>query len=407
MQHTPPPLFKQGASARIKVVFFVVLSIALLLLDSRLQGLSKLRQGIATVLYPIQMLSVAPVNAISSLGFYFRQQSSMEKELKAIKEQNVKNAEILHKHTLLLTENNQLRKLLDVKQKQATPSILAEIIYDAHDPFTRKIILDKGSKHGVALSQPVIDDRGVVGQITRVFPLTAEVTLLTDKNHAIPVQIARNGIRSVVYGRGQTSPLGMRSTTNADVQKGDLLVTSGIDGIYPEGLLVARVDHIESKASTTFENVLCNPVAGIDEHKQFLILMVKTDEISPPETEEVRNKKEKINRRVTRDAAKEPPKADTNAAPASAPAALVAAPSSATQINAKPVATGSLLPAIAISPASSAAQTTLRSIAPIVAPTNVSANVPSSAAAAKPSPSLNSNTNKASQAQVTRPKELP
>lgn len=396
MQHTPPPLFKQGASARIKVVFFAVFSIALLLLDSRLHSLDKLRQGIATVLYPIQMLSVAPVNAASSFGFYFRHQSSMEKELNALKEQNIKNAEIMHKHTILATENNQLRKLLDVKQKQATPSVLAEIIYDAHDPFTRKIILDKGSKHGVALSQPVIDDRGVVGQITRVFPLTSEVTLLTDKNHAIPVQIARNGIRSVVYGRGQTSPLGMRTTSSADVQKGDLLVTSGIDGIYPEGLLVARVEQIESKASTTFENVLCIPVAGIDEHKQFLILMVKTDEIAPPESEEVRNKKEKINRRVTRDAVKELPKADTSAVPASQAANTnintnTAAPSSAAQTTslptAKPLNAPSVLPS---APAS----------------VGVLNAAPASVAAPKPAPVINqnsTNSSKASQAQVTRP----
>jgi len=147
----------------------------------------------------------------------------------------------------------------------------------------------------------VIDERGVVGQVTRVFPLTAEVTLLTDKNQAIPVQIVRNGLRSVVYGRGQSNYLDMRITANADVKNGDVLVTSGIDGVYPAGLQVAKVVQVENKATTTFENVLCSPTAGIDRNKQLLILLVETDQLARPDTEEVKTKKEKFNRKVTRD----------------------------------------------------------------------------------------------------------
>ena len=244
MQYSPPPLFKQGASARAKVVFFSVLAIFLLVVDARMKSLVLVRQALGTVLYPVQMLAVVPRDAALSVSNYFASTVKLEKENAALKRQQIQSADVLQQATQITAENAHLRKLLDAREHVATKSVLSEIIYDARDPFTRKVIVDKGLKHGVALSQPVIDDQGVVGQVTRVFPLTAEVTLLTDKNQAIPVQVVRNGLRSVVYGRGQSSFLDMRITTNADVKAGDVLVTSGIDGVYPAGLQVAKVTQV-------------------------------------------------------------------------------------------------------------------------------------------------------------------
>lgn len=266
-----------------------------------MKSLVVVRQALGTVLYPVQMLAVLPRDAALSVSNYFASTVKLEKENAALKRQQIQSADVLQQATQITAENAHLRKLLDAREHVATKSLLSEIIYDARDPFTRKVIVDRGLKHGVALSQPVIDDQGVVGQVTRVFPLTAEVTLLTDKNQAIPVQVVRNGLRSVVYGRGQSSFLDMRITTNADVKAGDVLVTSGIDGVYPAGLQVAKVAQVENKASTTFENVLCAPLAGIDRNKQLLILLVETNQLARPDTEEVKAKKEKLNRKVTRD----------------------------------------------------------------------------------------------------------
>lgn len=305
MQYSPPPLFKQGASARAKVVFFSVFAIFLLVVDTRLNSLNLVRQIVGTMLYPVQMAAVIPRDAILRMSNYFVSTSTLEKENAVLRRQQTFNADVLQQGSHLAAENARLRTMLAIRQRLSVKSILGEIIYDARDPFTRKIILDKGLKHGIALSQPVIDDTGVVGQVTRVFPLTAEVTLLTDKNQAIPVQILRNGLRSVVYGRGQSSYLDMRMTTNADVKNGDMLVTSGIDGVYPPGLAVAKVVQVENKASTTFETVLCTPSAGIDHHRQLLILLVSNENLPRPDTEEVRAKKEKLNRKVTRDNAAE------------------------------------------------------------------------------------------------------
>jgi rod shape-determining protein MreC len=342
MQYSPPPLFKQGASARAKVVFFAILSIFLLVLDSRLQSLERVRLVVGTLLYPVQMVAVAPRDALMGVTNYFVATTNLEKENTKLKRQQMTNADVLQQTTQLALENAHLRQLMGARDRLAVKSILGEILYDARDPFTRKIILDKGRQHGVALGQPVIDDLGVVGQVTRVFPLTAEVTLLTDKNQAIPVQIARNGIRSVVSGRGQSSYLDMRMTTNADVQNGDMLVTSGLDGVYPAGLAVAKVVQVENKASTTFENVLCSPAAGIDRHRQLLILLVETNQLPPPDTEEMKAKKEKINRKVTRDTIKEAAQVGVTGteikAPAPVPAATAAsvATTSAIATTAKP-----------------------------------------------------------------------
>lgn len=305
MQHSPPPLFKQGASARVKVVFFTVFSLSLLLVDSRVKSLGPLRQVVGTALYPLQMLALAPRDGLSNVSNYFASTAALQKEVSTLKQQQIQNAENLHQNIALATENAQLRRLLDLKTKTNSKSLTAEILYDARDEVTRKIVLNRGATQGVALSQPVIDERGVVGQVTRVFPLTSEVTLLSDKNQAIPVQVERNGLRSVVTGRGRSPFLEMRVTTNADVKIGDVLVTSGIDGVYPEGLQVAKVAQVDNKATTTFETVLLSPAAGIEHHKQLLILLVDTSAISPPESEDVRAKKEKINRRVTRDASKD------------------------------------------------------------------------------------------------------
>ncbi|MBC3806274.1 rod shape-determining protein MreC [Undibacterium seohonense] len=324
MQHSPPPLFKQGASARVKVVFFAVFAIALLIVDSRINSLVRVRQVVATALYPLQMLVLMPRDAMNQIGSYFASTTVLQKELTALKQQQILQTQSLQKSIMLANENAHLRGLLDLQQRTPGKSLTADILYDARDEYVRKIVLSKGFQHGVALGQPVIDERGVIGQVTRVFPLTSEVTLLTDKNQAIPVQVERSGMRSVITGRGRSAYLDMRVTSNADIKLGDVLVTSGLDGIYPAGLQVAKVAQVESKASTTFEVVLCTPLAGIEQHKQLLILLVETTQLPPPESEEERTKKEKINRRMTRDSVKELDRDAVNAPPVNASDANVA-----------------------------------------------------------------------------------
>ena len=307
MEYSPPPLFKQGASARGKVVFFSFVALLLLGIDARLQTLHLLRQVVGSGLYPLQMLALMPRDMVRNMDDYFTRVSTLETENAALKRTQLMQSLGVQQAAQLKFENAQLRKLLATSATVPVKSILAEILYDARDSFTRRVILNRGLKHGVALGQPVIDDAGVVGQITRVFPLTAEVTLLSDKDQAIPVQVQRNGLRSVVYGKGQVGNLELRVPSNADIKAGDILVTSGIDGIYPPGLMVARATLVENNATTTFERIACLPIAGLDRHKEVLILLVDTHIEARPDDED--SKPKKIIRRVTRDSAESSVKA--------------------------------------------------------------------------------------------------
>lgn len=318
MEYSPPPLFKQGASARAKVVFFALIAIALLVADSRLRSLAMIRQVVATVLYPLQSVALLPRDAAYRIGEYFYSLTTLEQENRNLKHQQVVNAQIQQQAQQLFAENAQLRRLLGASALLPVKSIMSEILYDARDAFTRKIVLDRGTRHGVALGQPVIDEVGVVGQVTRVFPFTSEVTLLTDKDQAIPVQVVRSGLRSVAYGRGQSGVLDLRfMAANADIQKGDVLVTSGIDGVYPRGLAVAKVVQVENKSGDAFARIVCQPSAGIDRNRQLLILLADATvapRLAPDEPTDKRS-----GRKRAQDAAREAARDNTAQKKAPAP----------------------------------------------------------------------------------------
>lgn len=326
MEYSPPPLFKQGASARFKMMVFACISIALLLADSRVNALTAVRQGVGFVLYPLQKIALLPRDAMYGMGDYFSTLSKLEKQVSVLQQQQIAASQALQQAQLYQTENNQLRKLLDAQQRVPGKSQLAEILYEARDVFTRKVILNRGTQHGVTAGLPVIDNQGVVGQVTRVFPFTSEVTLLTDKEQAIPVQVLRNGLRSVAVGRGQSGNLDLRfMEPTADVVVGDILITSGIDGVYPAGLAVARVVQVESNAAGAFGHVVCAPLAGIQRNTALLILMSLPDMPPRPPEEEPVTKPSKKKAKAEAEAA-----AAKAAAAAAAPVpAAPAAPTSA------------------------------------------------------------------------------
>ncbi len=294
MEYSPPPLFKQGASARAKMVFFALIALILLGLDSQMRSLGVVRQIISTGLYPFQVVALAPRDALYSIGDYFTSLSDIKSENEKLKLQQTADARTLQQGQQLLGENAHLRHLLGTSERLPVKSVMGEILYDTRDAFTRKIVLDRGIQHGVELGQAVIDHIGVVGQVTRVFPFTSEITLLTDKSQAIPVQVVRNGLRSVAYGRGQSNMLDLRfMPPNADIQKGDVLVTSGIDGIYPAGLAVATVSLIENKSTDSFARIVCQPSAGLDRNRQLLILLT-ANKAEPRPVDESKDKNAKM-----------------------------------------------------------------------------------------------------------------
>jgi len=220
------------------------------------------------------------VDLFNGVVGYFSSTAALRAENAALRMKQLREAPELLRLEALKQENDQLRRLLDAKQRLPRKSAFAEILYTARDPFSRKVVIDKGSQNGILAGEPVIDDIGVIGQVTRVYLLMSEVTLLSDKDQAIPVQVLRNGLRAVAYGGGESGTLDLRfMAANADIKNDDVLVTSGIDGTYPPGLPVATVARIERDAAYAFARITLAPTAGIDRYRQVLVL---SKEVMPP-----------------------------------------------------------------------------------------------------------------------------
>lgn len=273
MEHHPPPFFERGPSSAARLAFFALLSIGLMIADARLKYLDVARQSISFVLYPLQRLAISPVQLYNRASDFFVAQAELQSENTRLAEENLLSAGQLQHLQSLESENDHLRKLLDARPRLGRSALMAEILYAGRDPLTRKITVDKGAQHGVKPGRAVVDEIGVIGQVTSVLPWLSEVTLITDKEQAVPIQIARSGLRAVVFGAGQVDTLDLRYIpVDADVRIGDRLITSGLDGTYPAGLPVAVVSNIESDAAYSFAKITCIAAAGVSRHRQVLIL---------------------------------------------------------------------------------------------------------------------------------------
>ena len=273
MEHSPPPFFKRGPTPLVRLLLCSLLSVALLISDARYRYLDGVRQAVSIVVYPLQRLAGAPRVMLDAIGGFFVTQASLRAENSKLTTQSLQDAVALRKYAALTAENAHLRDLLAARQRYGETTVFAEVLYSARDPFTRKVVIDKGQQQGIKAGQPVIDEIGVVGQVTRVYPWLAEITLITDKEQAVPVQNLRNGLRAVIGGTANNGQLELKFIPlNADFQNGDQLVTSGIDGVYPPGLPVAEVSNVERNAAFLFARITCKPSAGVASHGQVLVL---------------------------------------------------------------------------------------------------------------------------------------
>jgi len=273
MEHTPPPFFKRGPAPLTRLLLYSLLSVALLISDARYHYLDGIRQVAAVIIYPLQRLAGAPGAMFGRIGEFFVTQSALRTENAQLMEKDLQNSAALQKYQALAAENAHLRDLLAARQRFPEATITAEVLYTGRDPFARRIVIDKGRQHDIRAGQPVIDQIGVIGQVTRVYPWLAEITLITDKEQAVPVQNVRNGLRAVLGGTGNDGRLELKFIPlNADFQNGDQLVTSGLDGVYPPGLPVAVVSNVERNAAYLFARIICKPLAGVTSHAQVLVL---------------------------------------------------------------------------------------------------------------------------------------
>ena len=275
LDRTPPPFFRQGASALSKLMVCSALALFLMVADARFKVTQPVRAAIATVLYPVQMVATGPVKLIKGARQYVESLESAQANEAAARVKLSLQSQRASQVEQLAQENARLRNLLALRERITTPAEAAEVLYDAADPYTRKVIIDKGLAQGISAGSPVIDESGVLGQVTRVYPLISEVTLVTDRDHAIPVLNARTGARSVAFGdpitRGGSLELRFMAG-NADVQAGDILTTSGVDGVYPPGLPVARVISVERRADSAFARISCAPQALVDGARHVMVL---------------------------------------------------------------------------------------------------------------------------------------
>lgn len=269
--HQPPPIFKRGPAPLVRLLVLVAVCLVMLVADLRFRYLDLVRQGLSVVTYPLQMAAAAPADLVRNASRYFATLVQVQLENADLRRAQLGAGERLLRFEELEQENARLRRLLEMAQRLPVKSQGAEILYDAPDPFSRKVILDRGSQQGVQPGLAVVDSEGVIGQVTRVYPVQSEVTLVTDKDQAVPVQVLRNGLRGVLYGVGR-GRLELRfMLSGADVRAGDLLVTSGLDGVFVGGLPVARVTGVD-RDTQAFANIACEPVAGVDRSTQVLIL---------------------------------------------------------------------------------------------------------------------------------------
>ncbi len=275
LDRTAPPLFNQGPSALSKLILFSALALFLMVADARFHIVQPLRVAIGAVLYPVQWLAIKPVQMFVGGGRYFEDLQLAQRREADARKALALQAERAGQAESLAQDNARLRSMLELRQLTQTPGRAAEVLYDAADPYTRKIVIDQGIANGVAAGSPVIDEHGVLGQVTQVQPFSSEVTLVIDRDLAIPVQNTRTGARSVAFGDANAHGGGLElrfMAANSDLQEGDLLATSGVDGVYPTGLPVAKIVRIERRADSGFARIYCAPLAKVTAARYVLVL---------------------------------------------------------------------------------------------------------------------------------------
>ena len=269
--HQPPPIFRRGPTPLARLMIYVIICLGLLVADLRFRYLDVLRQGLSVVTWPLQMAAATPADFVRNASSYFATLVDLQLENRKLRAEQLMSARDLLRMAHLERENAALRALVNMNQRVEVVTQGAEILYDAPDPFARRVIIDRGSQHGVETGLAAVDALGVIGQVTRVYPVQSEVTLVTDRNQAISVEVQRTGQRGVLFGTGPNSVEMRYVLAGADIVPGDRLVTSGIDGVFVAGLPVARVTEV-ARDGEAYARISAVPVAAVEQSLQILLL---------------------------------------------------------------------------------------------------------------------------------------
>lgn len=276
LERDAPSLFKNRLPAPAQLAVFCILSLVLMLADARLHLTAPLRQALATVLYPVQLALLQPLRLLSDAADYLEKLETAQSAAHRAEEQITAMSLQALQAKLLEQENRELRALLGLRERLPLPAQAAQVVYESPDSYSRRVILDKGQVAGILPGSPVMDAQGVLGQVVRVQPFTSEVRLLVDRDQAIPVQVTRTGVRGVMYGLASNLAPDMLELrympSDSDIQPGDTLVTSGLDGIYPPDLPVATIKVVERQGATAFLRIDSEPLARMEGARHVLVL---------------------------------------------------------------------------------------------------------------------------------------
>jgi rod shape-determining protein MreC len=266
-------MFSSGPSLPNRLALALLLSIALILFDHKLDGFGTTRVYLSSFVSPLQYLANLPSQLLNASTSRFVSHGRLFSEnAKLINDALLMNGQ-LQRLTFLKEENDRLRSLLNSPVQDNTRKLVAELMAVDNNPYSHQIVINKGAINGVFEAQPVLDDKGIVGQIMQVSSTNSRVLLIADVTHAIPVRIARNNVRLVVTGSGSLNELLIQHVAHSsDLQIGDVLLSSGLGNVFPEGYPVATITSIIRDESRPFSQVRAKPVAQLDRLKYLLLL---------------------------------------------------------------------------------------------------------------------------------------
>ncbi|MGD8309155.1 MAG: rod shape-determining protein MreC [Chromatiales bacterium] len=275
-------MFAQGPSQAARVVVAAVVSLALMVADHRYDHMETVRSALSVVTYPLHLLAESPVTLTRWVDETFSTRRELYRDNQRLHEQNLKLQGRLQKLAALESENMRLRSLLESSFKVGDRVLVAELLAVDLDPYKQHVLINRGSTSGVYEGQPVLDADAVMGQVTHVSPFTSTVVLITDTSHALPVQVNRNGLRTIAVGTGRVNALELpHLPNNADIREDDLLVTSGLGGRFPPGYPVARVVSVEREPGRPFAQVLATPSAHLDRTREALLVWTLEPRLGP------------------------------------------------------------------------------------------------------------------------------
>jgi rod shape-determining protein MreC len=259
----------------VRLFVLAGIALALLITDSQVRVLEPVRQVVSVALYPFQRAVLLPRDGVQLVNEWLNAASLVRSENEALQRQRIELAQVASHAAQLAAENAQLRRLLGVSDTVTQPAVVVEVLYEPPSAFNQRLVFNKGSGAGIAPGMPVIDEGGVVGQIVRVTPTTAEAALISDEQVSIPVQILRNGLRLIAFGGDSPGRMEVRYlTADADIKEGDTIVTSGVGGLFPAGLPVAQVRAVERNTASGFARATVEPLAHPERYRHFLVLQV-------------------------------------------------------------------------------------------------------------------------------------